>query len=349
MLPMSLRAFVSPSCQVTIFVCLAGCTMKPSFAPVSDGVMKKLARQVKSAEELGVTRRGGAIAYDARVEGQAAVTVPLAVNSVIPTLRCWLNGSKKPTALMFDSGAQVSLIEADTAVKSNVGILDPRTTNITVMGVMGKEKMLAGLFAPLDFGQTQLTKQLCLVRMNQNETRWMGPLMKEKVSMDLLGFDLVRQWCRYVTVDYLAHKLTLGFKEDFKRPSGPRVWKIPLVMEGGMPNIVLESGGIRWLSLVDTGSAFGVEIDESLAAELDVLKTARPVDPGMVNTAIGGMSDVNKAGIKLAMLKKLQGLGPEHLGAEIAISPGGARVGSFFFKDYRLTMDLKRQLLWLER
>lgn len=312
--------------------------------------MKKLEKQVKSADVLGVTRHGGAIAYDAKVDGQASITVPLAVNSVIPTLRCWLNGSTKPTVLMFDSGAQVSLIDADTAVKSNVGILDPSTTNITVMGVMGKEKMLAGLFAPLDFGQqTKLTKQLCLVRTNQNETRWMGPLMKEKVSMDLLGFDMVRQWCRYLTVDYRAHKMTFGFKEDFKRPTGSMVWKMPLIMEGGMPNVVLESKGIRWLSLVDTGSAFGVEIDESLAAELDVLRTAKPVEPGMVNTAIGGMSDVNKAGIKLAMLKKLDGLGPEHQNAEIAISPGGARVGSFFFKDYRLTMDLKRQLLWLER
>ncbi|MBX7212299.1 MAG: retropepsin-like domain-containing protein [Verrucomicrobiaceae bacterium] len=324
--------------------------MKPSYAPVSDAVFRRLEKQAKTDSELGVTRRGGAIAYDARVEGPAAVTVPLAVNSVIPTLRCWINGSKKPVALMFDSGAQVSLLDADTALKNNLGIVNPGTTNITVMGVMGKEKMLAGIFSPLDFGQARLTRQLCLVRTSHNETRWMGPLMKEKVSMDLLGFDMVRQWCRYVTLDYPAHKMTFGFKADFKPPPpGPRVWKMPLIMEGGLPNVILESGGIRWLSLVDTGSAFGVEIDESLAAELDVLRTARPVDPGMVNTAIGGMSDVNKAGVKLAMLKKLEGLGPSHQDAEIAISPGGARVGSFFFKDYRLTMDLMRQVFWLER
>jgi len=311
--------------------------------------MRKLEKQVKSPQELGVTHRGRGLSYDAKVEGPAVATVPLAVNAVIPTLRCWLNGSKEPVALMFDSGAQVSLIDADTAIKNGVGIVDPRTTNITVMGVMGKERMLAGLFAPLGFGETRLTKQLCLVRTHQNETR-RGPLMKERVSMDLLGFDMVRQWCRYVTIDYRAHKMTFGFKEDFKRPAaGPQVWKMPLILEGGMPHVVLEAHGIRWLSLIDTGSAFGVEIDEGLAAELDVLRSAKPVDPGMINTAIGGMADVQAVGVRLATLKKLDGLGPTHKNAEIAISPGGARVGSFFFQDYRVTMDLKRQLLWLER
>lgn len=329
---------------------LAACNMRPHYAPVSDGTLKKLEKQVKSAADLGVSQKGGTIAYDAKVDGPPAVTVPLAVNSIIPTLRCWLNGSKKPTPLMFDSGAQVSLIDADTAVRNGIGIIDPRTTNITVMGVMGKEKMLAGIFSPIDFGGTKLSRQLCLVRMNRNETRWMGPLMKEQVSMDLLGFDMVRQWCRYVTIDYPAHKLTFGFKEDFHPPKpGPRAWSMPLIMEGGLPNVVLESRGIRWLSLVDTGSAFGVEIDESLAAELDLLKSAKLVDPGLLNTAIGGMAEATDAGVKIATLKKLEGLGPTHRDAEIAISPGGARVGSYFFKDYKLTMDLRRQLLWLER
>ncbi len=336
-------------CLLALAVCLAACTVTPKYAPVPDAVMRNLEKQVKAPAELGVVQRGRGISYDAKVNGAPSVTVQLAVNSVIPTLRCWLNGSTEPTALMFDSGAMVSLIDAETAVKTRMGIVDPRTTNITVMGVMGKERMLAGLFSPLSFGPTQLTKQLCLVRVNQNETR-MGPLMKEKVSMDLLGFDMVRQWCRYVMIDYPAHKMTFGFKEDFTPPKkGSSAWSMPLVMEAGLPNVVLESRGIRWLALVDTGSAFGVEIDEGLAAELDVLRIAKAVKPGMINTAIGGMADVNEVGVKLATLKKLEGLGPPHTDAEIAIAPGGARVGSFFFKDYRLTMDLKRQLLWLER
>ena len=347
--PMSGRTAALILCLPIGAAGITACTVTPSYAPVPEAVMRKLEKQVKSPQELGVVHRGRGISYDAKVDGPPSAAVPLAVNSVIPTLRCWLNGSKEPVPLMFDSGAQVSLIDADTAVKCGVGIVDPRTTNITVMGVMGKEKMLAGLFAPLSFGQTQLTKQLCLVRTHQNETR-RGPLFRERVNMDLLGFDMVRQWCRYVTIDYPAHKMIFGFNEDFRPPpAGPRVWKMPLILEGGMPHVVLEARGIRWLSLVDTGSAFGVEIDEGLAAELNLLRNARLVDPGMINTAIGGMADVKETGIKLATLKKLDGLGPTHTDAEIAISPGGARVGSFFFKDYRVTMDLRHQLLWLER
>ena len=311
--------------------------------------MRKLENQVRSPAQLGIVQKGGRISYPAKIEGAVSATVPLAVNSVIPTFRCWLNGSTKPAVLMFDTGAQMSLVDADTAVEHGIGIIDPKTTNISVVGVMGREKMYGGVFSPLNFGPSQLTKQLCLVRLHKNETRTMGPLFKERVGMDLVGFDIPRQWCRHVTVDYPAHKLTFGFKEDFKVPTGKGIWKIPLLFEGGLPHIVLEAKGIRWLALVDTGSAFGVEIDESLAAELDILKTAKPVDAGLINTAIGGMKDAKEAGIKVTTVPTLNGLGPTHQNAEIAITGGGTRVGSYFFQDYRTTIDIKRQVLWLER
>ena len=115
---------------------------------------------------------------------------------------------------MFDTGAQMSLVDADTAVEHGIGIIDPKTTNISVMGVMGREKMYGGVFSPINFGPSQLTKQLCLVRLHKNETRTMGPIFKERIGMDLVGFDIPRQWCRHVTVDYPAHKLTFGFKES---------------------------------------------------------------------------------------------------------------------------------------
>jgi hypothetical protein len=347
---MHLRTAVFSSFMALALLCSVGCAVKPSYAPVSEASLRKLEMQVKSPEELGITQKGGKISYPSKVEGEPTATVNLAVNSVIPTFRCWLSGSKEPTALMFDTGAQLSLIEADTAIKHGIGIIDPKTTNITVMGVLGKEKMFGGIFSPIDFGRTQITKQLCLVRLHRNETRTLGPFLKERIGMDLLGFDLARQWCKFVTVDYPANKLTFGFNADFKQPpKGPGVWKIPLIFEGGLPHIVLEANGVKWLALVDTGSAFGVEIDESLAAELDLLKSAKPVQSGLINTAIGGMSDAFEAGVRIVNVDQLYGLGPTHRNAEIAISGGGARVGSFFFRDYRTTFDLKNQTLWLER
>ena len=35
--------------------------------------------------------------------------------------------------------------------------------------------------------------------------------------------------------------------------------------------------------------------------------------------------------------------------AEVDISPGMPRLGSFFLKDYRVTFDFQRKRLWLER
>ncbi len=337
--------------QALLGMCMlaGGCTMKPRYGPVPDGMMRKLQSQVRTTQEMGVRRAGGGVAFQAKVDGGPSVTLPLAVNAIVPTLQCWFNGGKKPVPVIFDTGAQVSVIDAETAVQTGIGIVDPTTTNITVLGVLGREKMIAGIISPLSFGSASLTKHLCLVRTHQNETLRLGPLMRERVKMDLIGFDLARQWCRYVTIDYPRHRLTFGFEEEFKPRAGPRVWKIPLVMMGGMPHIVLESRGVRWLALVDTGSAFGVDIDESLAAELGVLKGAKPVPPGSVNTAIGGMKDVKDSGVKLAALKELEGLGATHKNAEVAISPGGPRVGSYFFQHYKVTIDLTRQTLWLER
>lgn len=335
-----------------VLIALAGCTIKPNYCAVSEAVIRKLERQIREPAALGIEQTGAGIAFEAVVEGPDEVTVPLANNRLIPTLQCWLSNNKEPVPVMFDTGAQISVVDADTAVDNGIGILDPRTTDITVMGVMGREQMLAGVVSPLALagGESRVTKQLCLVRLHRNEARLFGPFRKERVSMDLLGFDFARQWCRYVTIDYPRAKLTFGFRRDFKAPKpGAKAWREPLILKNGLPEVVLESDGVRWRSLVDTGSAFGVEVNEGIAAELGVLRGAQPVEPGMINASIGGMAGVEETGVKLARIRRLEGLGPVHEAVEIAISPGGARVGSFFFKDYRVTMDLRRQVLWLER
>lgn len=335
-----------------VLVGLTGCTIKPNYCPVSDAVMRKLGRQIQEPAALGIEQTGAGIAFESFVEGPDVVTVPLARNRLIPTVQCWLNNNPEAVPMMFDTGAQISVIDADTAVANGIGIIDPRTTNITVMGVMGREPMLAGVVAPLslDEGRSRITKQLCLVRMHRNEARMFGPFMRERVSMDLLGFDVLRQWCRFVTIDYPQARMTFGFKQDFKPPKlAANVWREPLILKNGLPEVVLESRGVRWLALLDTGSAFGVEVNESIAAELGVLRHARPVESGMINASIGGMADVEDTGVKLARVRQIDGLGPALHDVEIAISPGGPRVGSFLLKDYRVTLDLKRQVLWLER
>ena len=120
-------------------------------------------------------------------------------------------------------------------------------------------------------------------------------------------------------------------------------------MRGGLPWLRLRSRGVEWLAAVDTGSSFGVEVNEVTARKLGILEKAKSIRPGLINAAIGGTVEARDAGVKLARLERLEGLGPVRTDAEVAISPGIPRVGSHFLRDYKATFDLSGSRLWLER
>jgi hypothetical protein len=114
-----------------------------------------------------------------------------------------------------------------------------------------------------------------------------------------------------------------------------------------VPFIDLKAKGVKWSCIIDTGSFNGIEIDEAIAKKLGVQDQGKIVE-GLILVAVGGMVSSDKARLRTVTLPEITLLGESHKQAEVDISPGIPRVGSFYLKDYRVTFDFRQKRVWLE-
>jgi predicted aspartyl protease len=333
-------------CMAGMLLTVSGCETQPVYAPVSDGVKETLKKNTRPPGELGVITSGDRIYFQSHLAAPDETRVRFEADSWIPRVQCRLNGGE-PVGMMLDTGSQRTVLDGAVAAENEVKVLDFDTTQFMLAGVVGKEKAMVGLLSPLTIASASISQYPCLIRTHQNAAH-IGLFWREKIDLNLLGFDLPLRLCSHLTVDYPRGEIVFGFRQTFQ-PASRNCVSEPLVIHNALPHVRLRVGDVEWLALVDTGSSFGVEVDRHLGARLGIDRNAREIRGGLINAAIGGTVDPKSAGVKLAEVDALQGLGPVHRDAEVAISPGTPRVGSYFLKDYRVTFDLRRKLLWLER
>jgi hypothetical protein len=107
-------------------------------------------------------------------------------------------------------------------------------------------------------------------------------------------------------------------------------------------------GKVSWDAIVDTGSCFGVEIDQRLAQRLGQGTGGQAVSGNFVMIGVGGTTTPEKAGVRVITVPRMTTMGSTFSNAQIDVMPGPARIGSFFLQNYRVTFDFRRQLVWLE-
>ena len=123
----------------------------------------------------------------------------------------------------------------------------------------------------------------------------------------------------------------------------------PFTLVHGVPAVQLSANGVRWTAVLDTGSAIGVTIPHELATRLAPSDPGVAVDvPGLVFAGIGGGHNSSAANVRVLNVAKLDAFGRDFLAAQIDVAPGPARIGSFFFSDYRVTYDFVGRTVWLE-
>ena len=325
---------------------LVACEARPGYGPVSSGVMERLEKKSRAPSELGVISIGGRMFFRSDLRAPDETRVKFEADSSIPRITCRLNGGG-PVKMMLDTGSQRTVLDGAVAAANGVDVIKVTEADFTLAGIAGNEKAMVGMLSPLSFASATVDHYPCLIRTHHNQMH-RGPFWTSRIELNLLGFDLPLRLCRFLTVDYIREELVFGFRKDHT-PEGREVRSVPLVVRGGLPWLKLKAGGVEWLAVVDTGSSFGVEVNEDLARKLRILDGARAIRGGLINAAIGGTVEAREAGVKIARLDALEGLGPVQRDAEVAISPGIPRVGSYFLRDYRVTFDLRRKRLWLER
>jgi hypothetical protein len=247
----------------------------------------------------------------------------------------------QPLSMLFDTGAARTVLSARTAIQGNVRTIHAQEAMSTMLGVVGNEQGLVGIIRPLRLGAWTLPAYPCFVRLHET--------LGEGIAYpaDILGFDLPARYCSQLAFDYPNQKVILSFQEHFKRRQDMHASSVPFRIIGGVPFVQVQAKGVTWSSLIDTGSFNGVEINQTVAKKLGVQDQGIIVE-GLTLIAVGGMIRSDKAKLRTVKLPEIKLLGGTYKQAEVDISPGPPRIGSFFLKDYRVTFDFRTHRLWLE-
>jgi len=172
-------------------------------------------------------------------------------------------------------------------------------------------------------------------------------IVRERVERFQIACDLTWGYCD------LANKPRdlLGLAEDAEelRSLGYR-HEVRLLQASEMGSVI---GSERYVGgMIDMGSGhlhpLNLALGEAAAAQkLGVQDQGRPVE-GLFLAGVGGTISSEKAKLRTLTFDEISLAGGSYPKAEVDVSPGLPRIGSFFLKDYRVTFDFRRKRLWLE-
>lgn len=268
----------------------------------------------------------------------ADVVVPMQLRAGTPHVMASING-QRAIPLLLDTGATLSVFEPDVATAS--GLIPSGGRRLQIRGVHGTAGASQAAMSTMQLGQWHTTNVPVLVR-GASSFRPGG------LGSAILGMDHLRRHCSFMTLDYQRGTVELGFARSFQ-PLSPRVTRTPLRWSMGMPVIRVSAGGISWDAVVDSGSSWGIVIDQSTAASLGHARGGMSMGRGLVLSGVGGSVRADQVGARTIQVPATTLCGETHPGATLFVMPGPKRIGSRFWQGTRLTVDFRGNALWLER
>jgi predicted aspartyl protease len=326
----------------TLVLVLIACSA-PQHGAVSASSQRKLAALTLTQDE-GKELLYGPKSLRLGVSGEGTFRIPFTLQNRRPHVRVSVNGAG-PQSFLFDTGASLSAIEARTAIQHRLPLFDSSQVPAKARGIGGEEAMRFS-FATLGIGEFTLQNVPLFVRTHQNEVRILGPMLKESLHTDILGFNPLAVFVKYITIDYPRRSISFSTTDRYQPAASAR--RARLKVRNLLPYVTLRIGEVTWEALLDTGSSFGVEVSRDVAAQLGILEKAMPVVGG-VHYGIGGSVDTTVQDIRHAVVPRLDGLGAPFQNVGVGIRPNLSLIGSFFLQHFRVTLDLDRGMLYLER
>ncbi|WP_395742093.1 aspartyl protease family protein [Prosthecobacter sp.] len=267
----------------------------------------------------------------------ADVVLPMQLRAGTPHVMARING-EPPIPLLLDTGATLSIFEPDVA--TSLGLLPSGGRRVQVRGVHGTAGASQALMGTMDLGAWHATNVPCLVR-------GISSFRPAGLGSAILGMDHLRRHCSFLTIDYQRNCVELCFSRSFRPISGSAT-RTPLRWAMGMPVIRVSSGGISWDAVVDSGSTWGIVVDQSTAARLGHARDGVGM-AGVILSGVGGSVTAEKAGARMIQVPAATLCGETHPDSTLYVMPGPRRVGSQFWRGTRLTVDFRGNSLWLER
>lgn len=269
----------------------------------------------------------------------ADVAVPLRFRAQAPHVQGSING-RSSIPLLLDTGASVSVFEPDVA--TFCGLLPAGGRRVEIRGVHGNAAASRATMSTLQIGSWRSTGVPCLVRGTSS-------FRPGGLGNAILGMDHLRRQCSFETIDFRRGVVELGFSRAYQPPTGARVTRTPVRWVNGQPFIRVSAGGMAWDAVVDTGSSWGIVIDQSTAARLGQARGGLGMGDHLILSGVGGSMRASQAGARIIRGPDVALCGETHPGAQLYVMPGPKRIGCRFWEGTRMTLDFRTNSLWLER
>jgi predicted aspartyl protease len=284
------------------------------------------------------------IHLEVTITKQGSVSLPMTLRDGVPVVPVRLN-RREARPFLVDTGSQGCVLEARTAVADRVTVLDQNIATTTLGGTTGREQALIGTPNEIAIGSWVMEQFPFFVRTYETRVR-MGWLDRHNIGLDLIGMNAILKSCDFLTIDFPGEQIVFGIGRRFPSPSGAGVWKAPLLMRNGLPYVQLQTNGRTWTALVDTGFNGLLDMDKETAGRLKLLEMARPAD--VYRFGLGAPVKDEPVHYGTVVLPKLESLGPRMVNLPTLIVPRQSKLGCALLEPFRVTLDFRRGLLWLE-
>lgn len=340
------------NCQVLFCIFLSAlaatllttCQGTPTLDHRSVSSRLNAALQANSRAPTNLELQGHAIRVEASITATQPVTLPMYSRDGVPAVAVRINrGSTVP--FIVDTGSQGCIMEARTAIGNRVTVLDHEDAFMVLGGTIGDERARIGLPDEVAIGSWVLERYPFFVRTHETSVR-LGGWKKQVMNLDLIGMSVILQSCNYLTLDYPANRVVFGIGREFRPPNRGKSWKAPLILRDGLPYVRLHTEGKTWEALVDSGFNGLLDMDKPTAERLGLLERARPVDTFRAGLGAPAKGETSQLG--MVSLSRLDSLGPRMVNIPALIVPQRSKIGCSMLRPFRVTLDFRRSLLWLE-
>lgn len=262
----------------------------------------------------------------------------------LPHIMAQVNG--RQVNFILDTGSQGTVLEADTALRCAVRTVSRKDADVTLSGISGSEPALLGMPGRCEIGDWHWEGVPCLVRTSRSEIAGEWLIGKRRFNINVLGMDLLMRMCSHVTLDYPGAKVIFGFRGLFEPDPVRRSWSAPMFIRNGLPHVKVGDGENEWQAVIDTGASSFAEISTDTAKQFGLSGGSTPSP--IVRVGVGIPKKQKSAALGQVQIQSLEHLGPKLLKVPVLLVPDCSKIGSGLFRPFRVTLDFKRSLFWLE-
>ena len=319
-----------------------GCTVRS--VPIPRDSETRLRQRAISGDKLGFQVLPGGDRYRLKLFRaklpEQPVEVPMDSGVAgLPTILMSLNQAK-PVRFIADTGAQLSVVEADIALSAKADVYAPTDGTLRVRGIGGEERAWLARFDSARVGAIEFHDLVTILRRESSALRF-GGVHVGGFDVNLLGAPVLSAFS-FVTFDYRAKRMMFSGGTPFV-PSRGAV-RVPMEIRESLPYVPVQINGRTFSALVDTGARDQLFINDQIVRDLGLESAAR--SGGTFKAAgLGGM--IRGRTFPLSVFH-LGGMPVPNVVVDSSGGPWTVRIGSELLARWRTTFDFHNRALWLE-